>query len=421
MTKLQVKPRYVDRTGDTLYSSKEVILDGNAGSKHIITPTIGIDTKEIRRSDAFTQSAVGLSEIFRAPPAVKREKESDLNSEKNQSRTPLNELVYETLKQRKFYNEIQNQVDKLPGPVVFFFEFKDNRFPKEIELNFVLHTEHSFSDIPCLPITPSIIKAIVKHEIPFDDYLVFIKDSIEFLQKFNAKPIMGIVPDLSYGYLEELFKIYVENGLNAFCIDFDCHTPMSHRPTIFQCYRILKDYDMLDKSFFYALNVNPGRFVKNKSVISAKDVLSFGFGLDAMGGLHRFKFPPKQTIDSLGTKWKPLDRGQNKVRLFNRNDYGYYRAEHAKSIAQEIGYSSIPLETFAGSFDVADPSIRHCEKVFNMEQLGKEALNLQGVIKNDAPIKYLTPKAHLDRKDIKLMKEFNESIVHPQKSLDEVL
>lgn len=425
MTKLRVRPRYVDKTGATQYSSKEITLDGKPESKPIITPVMGMDTKEIRRSDTFAETAVGLNEIFRSPPVTKSEKKSSTGSEKDKektlTRTPLNELVYETLKQRIFYNAIQNQVDKLSGPVVFFFEYKDKKFPQVIERNFMLHTEYSFSDIPCLPITPSIIKAIVKNEIPFEEYLVFIKESIEFLQKFNAKPIMGIVPDLSYGYLEELIKVYVEKGLNAFCIDFDCHTPTSYKATILQCYRILDEYKVLDTSFFYALNVNPGRFIKNKSVINAKDILSFGFGLDAMGGLHRFKFPPKETIANLGSKWRPLDRGQNKVRLFNRTDYGYYRAEFAPSIGEKISHTCIPLETFSKNSNIADPLIRHYEKIFNLEQLEQETHNLQGVIKNDVPIEYLEPKEHLDPKDIKLMKEFHESVTHPQKSLDEIL
>lgn len=364
---------------------------------------MAMDTSEIRTSDNVAKAAIGLNEIFKILPLQ------------------LSELVYDPKKQHELNNDLQNKYEKLSGYTIFFSEYRGKSYPQEKERNFVLDTEYSYSDIPCLPITPFIVKAVVKGESPFQDYLSFIRRSIEYLKSFNEKPIMGIVPDLGYGYLEELIKLYVEKNVNAFCIDLDCHTPVSHKPAILKCFRILKEYELLEKSLFYALNVNSGRFVKNKIVVNAKDVLSFGFGLDAMGRRHRVKYPSKETIKKLGPKWKPLDRKENKLRLFNKTDYGYYRAENANEIKNYPLDSSIPLKTFTQKFSVIDPFILHSQKIFNMEQLGLEAFTIRNIIEDEIPIEYLERKQYVDPKDIKQIKGFKESVVHPQTSLDEIL
>ena len=84
-------------------------------------------------------------------------------------------------------------------------------------------------------------------------------------------------------------------------------------------------------------------------------------------------------------------------------------------------YSNIPLSTFSECISLDSPNVRHCEKIFNMEQLGLEAFTLRQIIENEIPAKYLEQKAHVDAKDIKQIKEFKETVDSPQKTLDENL
>ncbi len=416
MTKLRVIPKFFDKTDDTYYSSKELRIDGQITYKPITTPIIAMDNREIKQSDDIAEVTTGLNEIYRVLENPEPSTHDTLSK-----RIPLRKLVKDARKQAIFNNDIQNQIGKLSGPTIFFMEYKGKKYPQETERNFMLHTEHTYSEIPCLPITPVIAKGIIAGEQSFDDYLSFIKGSIEYLKGYNEKPIMGIIVDFGFENLKKLIELYIDQGINAFCIDFDCHTPVSHKSAIAQCFRILYKHDMLENSFFYALNVNQGRFIKNKHVINAKDILSFSFGLDAMGKRHRNKLDFTKIREKLGSRWKTLDREQNKVRLFIKSEYGYYKAENANEIKNYPLDTKIPLDTFTRNFSVNAPHVRHFEKIFNMEQLGLEAFALRKIIEDEVPVRYLERKQHADPKDIKQIKGFKESVVHPQASLDEML
>jgi hypothetical protein len=422
LAELNVSPRSFDRTGNTLYASKELRFD-KPDSRPIITPIFGMDNREVGVLDHIAEAATGLNEIYRIldePEPKKLSGEGGPIERKAPARFPLSKLVDDAKKQQIFNNDIERQVGKLSGPSIFFMEYRGKRYPTEKERNFMLHTEHTFSEIPCLPITPNIAKAIIEGSQPFEKYLSFIKDSIEWLKKYRKKPIMAIVVNFGFLKLEKLIKLYVDQDINAFCIDFDCKTPVSHRSAIAECYRILDEYKRTETSFFYATNVNQGRFIHNKAVVNAKDILAFGFGLDAMGRRHRSKFPSKEMREKLGARWKPLDRKENKARLFIKSEYGYYKIQNVGDIDNYPLDSMIPRIAFSNT-PLDSPQLKHYEKIFNMEQLGLEASTLRQIIDKENPLEYLGHKNHVDVKDVQQIKKFKINVEHPQTTLDEVL
>jgi hypothetical protein len=408
LTELDVKPKYFDKTGDTSYSSKETAFS-KPDVKPITTPVVGIDVGEIRYGDHLAPVAIGLNEIYHVFEEPDKE---------NTRKMPLSKLVDDARKQQMLYNGIQDQLNKLSGPTIFFTEYRGKTYPKDIERNFILHIGHTFSDMPCLPITPNIAKAINIEKRSFDDYLDFINESIEWLSTYRKKPIMGIITDFGYARLSRLIKLYVDEGINAFCVDFNGRKPISHKAVLAQCYRILGD--RAENSFFYAINVNQGRFIHNKTAIDAKDVLSFGFGIDAMSRPHRPPpFPSKEMREKLGPRWKPLNREENKVRLFIKAEYGYYKIHNTNEIRNYPIDASIPLRVFANNLDVTSPYVKHCEKMFNMEQLAIEASVLRTIIREDSPMSYLETKKHSNPQDRKQIKKFKEEITRT--TLDIVL
>jgi hypothetical protein len=388
-----------------------------------------MDNGEINAKDDIAPVAMGLNEIYRVfeepepKPKDQVEKESKENvalKRRHPIKLALSKLVDDAKKQQLLSNEIQKDIGKLAGPTMFFTEYKGKKYPKENERNFMLHLEHTFSDIPCLPITPYIADAINAGKQPFDEYLAFIKGSIEWLKSYRKKPIMGIIVNFGYTKLEQLLKLYSDQEINAFCIDFDGHTPMSHKSVLAQCYRILGD--KTENSFFYAINVNEGRFIHNKVAINAKDILAFGYGLDGMGRRHRPPhFPTKEMQEKLGPRWRPLDRKQNKVRLFIKTEYGYYKVLNASEIRNYPKDTKIPLSTFTKNPNAIDLSVRHSQKIFNMEQLALEASALRSVIEKEMPSEYLGSKTLIDPKDIKQIKKFKDTVQNPQKSFEEIL
>jgi hypothetical protein len=183
----------------------------------------------------------------------------------------------------------------------------------------------------------------------------------------------------------------------------------------------LDDYKRLENSFFYGININQGRFIHNKTVVNAKDILAFGFGLDAMGKRHRVKFPSQEMRAKLGAKWIPLDRKENKARLFIKNEYGYYKIQNLNEIKEYPIDSQIPMSAFTHSASLESPEVKHREKVFNMEQLGLEAFALRQIIQKENPVEYLGHKTHVDAKDVEQIKEFKDSVHNPQTTLDDKL
>ena len=259
---------------------------------------------------------------------------------------------------------------------------------------------------------PNITQAIKgEDESGFSKYQIFMEIAIDFLRSFNEKPIMGIIPRLAYGFIADLVDFYVNKDINAFCVDFECHNPTTYKQALLTCFRELKDNDMLDNSFIYAHNVTSGRFVKGKSVVNAKDVLSFGFGFDAMGRRHRGLPPPKEG-------WPKIDTLPNKLRLFNKDDYGYYKILNVNEIRGMYPIdSSISIGTFTKRFSVRNPTMQRCEKLFNIEQLGLEAFRLRNIVKDYNPKEYLDMKPYVKKQDVKLIKRFRDDIFFRQKTL----
>lgn len=429
MPELRVRPRHFDKTGATLYSSKELTFN-NPDTATIITPIVGLDGAIIRETDDIAPVASGLNEIYHVyeePEQLQIIKQTNLDGKitpktlkrKPFTRLPLSTLVNDAIKIQKLNDTLQRHVSRLSGPTIFFSEYKGKRYPNALEMNLLLLTEHTFSDMPCLPITPNIVDAINERTQSFDKYLTFMKDSIDWLKKARKKPIMGIIPAFTLSNIDRLIKLYLKEEINAFCIDFDCRIPTARKLILAQCYRSLDE--RAEDSFFYGINIHEGRFIHNKTVINAKDILTFGFGIDAFGRRHRAPpFPSKEQQEKLGSKWKQLDRKQNKVRLFIKTEYGYYRVQNKGEIKNYPVDSKIPMETFTESLDCVDEKVKHCQRIFNIEQLGIEASKLRAIIEKDVPVKYLDAKTHTDKKDIEQMKKFKED-VKDQKSIGELL
>lgn len=210
--------------------------------------------------------------------------------------------------------------------------------------------------------------------------------------------------------MADLVDFYVKNEVNAFFVDFECHNPITYKQPLLTCFRTLNENDMLDNSFIYAHNVSSGRFIKGRNVVNAKDVLSFGFGFDAVGRRHRGLTPPKEG-------WPKLDTLPNKLRLFNKNDYGYYKILNVNEIRGMYPVdSSIPVGVFTKNFSIKSSIIQRCEKLFNIEQMGLEAFRLRQIIKDFEPKEYLNNKPYVKKQDIKHIKRFRDKIFRRPRS-----
>lgn len=396
MTQLQVKPLAFDKNDETLYVSKEVTLDG----KKIFTPAVSVDTRQIRHNDKIATATKGLNEIYRRLET------------KNY---PLKGIIFNRKRQDDFNSRIQteyNRTDPSKELTICILEYAGNKYPLGRELEFILDTTYCFSDVVPLPTLPK-ITVTIDDESKFDEYKIFLEGIIHFLKSNkHKKPIMGVVPRIAYAFVANLMEFYIDKGINAFYIDFEARNPTTFKQNLLPVFRTLAQHDMTDKSFIYAHNLDAGRIVKASDIVNAKDILSFGFGFDAMGRRHRDRKMPKEVRRKINTL-------PNRLRLFNKNDYGYYRILSQRGIREMYpSDSSIPLSIFSRGLS---RYIRRYEKLFNIEQLGLEAFRIRQIVKEFIPTQYLATKQHVNKKHIKLMKRFKDNIFRrklDQKSLD---
>ncbi|MDO9096934.1 MAG: hypothetical protein Q7U60_02270, partial [Candidatus Methanoperedens sp.] len=283
------------------------------------------------------------------------------------------------------FNSLVKKTDTDKEINLCFIEYDDIKYPEKKPLEFILDTAYEYSDITPLPIISNIGKRIDSEE-KFEKYKKFLEESLEIIDTLNHKPIMGIVPPVQF-YVKEIVEFYAKKGIDAFVFDFDGKTPLSMHQTIRSFMRSLREQDLLENSFIHSINTNQGRFNKEVNVVGAKDILSFGLGFDSMGERHKPLKGPKEFFEKL------KNREDNKLRLFNKEDYGYYRL--GINELEEI----YPIDSII-------------QKNFNMEQIGLETIRLRDIINNQEPKEYLSHKTQVKREDfkkiIKLKKEVSK-------------
>ncbi len=370
---------------DTLYVTKELRING----KNLTTPikSLGLSSKLV-----LNDKIKGINEFY-------KKFSLDENLKKNSiyrvlgSPEKLSDLNYK-------FNSLVRKTDTNREINLCFIEYDDANYPEKKPLEFILDTAYEYSDITPLPIISNIAQRIDSEE-KFAKYMKFLKESLEIIETLNHKPIMGIVPPVQF-YIKDIVEFYAKKGIDAFVFDFDGKTPLSMPQVIRSFMRSLKENELLENSFIHSININQGRFNKEANVVGAKDILSFGLGFDSMGERHKPLKGPKEFFEKL------KNRKDNRLRLFNKKDYGYYR----------LGVSEIdeiyPIDSIIKreSFGSENSDLRSLQKNFNLEQTGLEAIRLREIISNQESKEYLSHKTQVKKEDfkkiIKMKKEVSQ-------------
>lgn len=282
---------------------------------------------------------------------------------------------------------------------VCFLGFDGNTYPNNDELRFLANESFYHSDIVPLPIISKLKKRVNRSN--FSEYKRFLQRAYEEYSTLNNKRLMGIIPNLSQAFVEDLVDFYVGKDMNSFFFDFDGSSPSTKYASIINFHKRLNDYGLVGDCFVYSLNSSIGR--GPKPVIEAKDILSYGFGFDVLG---RYEPPP---IPS-GVK-PPTPR----IRFFNKEDYGYYGI-----LWSDIGSfypkdSYIPLQTLKNVKPKpnkdGDPVIDYTvPSLLNLEQKGLETLRLRKVIDSGEIGHYIDSKKYINKKDKKNLMEMKNNV-----------
>lgn len=368
------------------------------GHKKIETPIKALQPSKFKPNIHLNSKIKGLNEIYRTFPSV------NLHAKKSGRITKYAIESYRRPggKRDELNGQFQRQLNKVSRDeiTICFTGYEGDSYPSSEELRFLANrSQYYSSDILPLPVFPQITKYVDLDSLP--EYLSFLDTVvIEEYKKLNYMPLMGIVPiKLGPLIVEEIVKVLINNDISAFCVDFGGSTITSKYPDVIDFYKSLLDYGLLESSLIYSINASGGRTAHRKQVVEAKDIISFGYGFDVLGRPQAAPIPSK-------VRESMVLSVDQKLRLFNKSDYGYYKVigSDIKKVYPED--SSIRLE------DLFNVQVRRPESgaayldtslssLFNMEQQGLEALHLRQVVHDSKTEKYMSDKEHLDERDRK--------------------
>ncbi|MFH1972666.1 MAG: hypothetical protein ABIJ18_04275 [archaeon] len=353
-----------------------------SSSKHITTPTKTIPLDRLRLKDSLNTKSRQLNEIFKRFTSEKIKEANEDNDKFTKIESEFNSNM----------NKVQEN-----DSTFCFLDFAENIFPTSEEIEFMIDIAYCNSDITTIP-TISQIK--IKEE-NFSDFLNYLNNAIETIEQLNNKPIMGMIPSVAPKKVEDLLNLYEEKGINSFLLDLDGKNPITARMRIFRILKILNKKKLLDSSYIHGHNVGM-RVAKIVDVIPAKDILGFGLGLNSLGEKRKIFHPNKAFLNYIKTN------PENKFRLFNKEDYGYWKGLASKEL-DKIWPEDSSFETI--SFKEAKTS-GYLQKAFNVEQLALASHKLREIV-NEEPNKtldFIKNKKYVKKEDIKIIENVKKKI-----------
>lgn len=379
--------RTLEADPNSLYKTQSIRF---TSTKSILTPTKTIPLDRLQVTTPLNNKATQLNEIF-----------------KRLSSQQIKEANEDSNRQKEIESLLNRQRNKAkPGTVTFcFLDFNEQKAPTKDEIDFLTDLAYVNSDITTIP-TLSQFSDSKNSTISYPDYKKYLETAIENINKLNHKPIMGVIPKLlSLKNTPDLLEFYRNQGINTFALDLGGSNPICSRLQIFRILKTLKEMKLLDSTYIHGHNVGI-RVNKVKDIIPAKDILGFGVGLNSIGE-KRKEFKPNPAFISM-IKTNPL----NKFRLFNKKDYGYWKAISASDLEKVYpSDSSVPISTFKTAIKNAT-QFNSIQKVFNFEQLALESHRIKEIINEDADktLNYIKKKKDIDPNDVKVLESGQKHI-----------
>ncbi len=359
-------------------------LQVRIGNKDLKTPTKAIATNSFYKDTSFPNELCDLQELFLnfdGDSLIKKDQDLKFSSDKNK--------------------KLKREKEKTNGcPYFCLLEFKnkgeDWRYPTEKEIDILTNFAYSHSDITPIPSVPKVARNLnVENFDAFIEYLDSCYNSIEIR---NKKNIMGYIPARAPLFGRELINYYLDKGINAYYIDFDGSMITTHIDMLNAMKRELAKRGYEENHLFHFVNVSYGKSIDDQKVLSARDILGFGYGLDSLGGIHS---GPKRNPEFYEKLKSMKDVSRNTKRLLNVDDYGYYRFDSVKDNLEII----YPANALISINDLNTGSASRLEKylkIVNLQQQCIEADKLAQVTTEepDKSLDYFKSKKNVLKSDL---------------------
>lgn len=383
-------------TDSFTYRKQTVRVD----SHKIETPIKSIDLATVPSEFELNQKVYGISEMYKK---FYEKSKIDIRgrmralSVDDLQRSPNN---FEGL--NRTLNAVYNK--KHDDDFVFcFVEYEGDNYPNKETVELLARVSYKFSDIVPFPILTKIQNRIDKNGIKeLTNYLNFLNDFYTEINQRNNKPIMGIIPKLTPRMINRLLDYYIKNELRFFYFDFNGSYPESSSLLIETLLVRLSHEQILDECFIYGLNANIGKLSQKKEAIFTKDIMAFAYGFSCLG---KYMGPKVVQIKDLT---------ENRLRIFNKEDYGCYRVTSTDKLEKLYpNDSSIPIELLSNSLEYKIDY--RSQKLFNMEQAGIESFNLRKIIEEQKARTYIDTKNYVDKDEIKKIEQLHKKFISSKK------
>lgn len=392
-----------ERDNDSLFCKQKIRVPG----KRFETPIKSINLNYLSPKVELPPSIKGVNEVHKNVYGTTRVFK---NGRRIKS---LNDIQEDPESHSDFNYKLKGEFNKgsKGDASLCFLEYIGETYPDDESIDFLAFTAHGYSNIVPIPIISG-VRTIFKEGVkaglrPLDDYINYLEKMYEAIDTHNNKPIMGIIPNLTHRHIRKILNFYMKKDIRFFYFDFNSAIPTSNPQGIKQVLSTLKTNEILDESYIHAYNVNLGKISAHQGAIPSKDIITFGYGFN---GLGRNKSP--MAVQSKKESKDDLRRRQdNRLRLFNKNNYSYAKVD--KSIVGDIFSedSSILLEKLEKALDrkTRDTKI---QATYNSEQHGFEANKIKEIISQNVelPIDYVKKKKYIEEIDINQMINLSKDV-----------
>jgi hypothetical protein len=301
-------------------------------------------------------------------------------------------------------NQLKREKEKANGcPHFCLLEFKNKgenwRYPTEKEIDILTNVAYSHSDITPIPSVPKAARNLnVENFDAFVEYLDSCYNSIEIR---NKKCIMGYIPAVATLFSRELINYYLDKGINAYYVDFDSSMITSRIDMLNAMKRELAKRGYEENHLFHFVNVSYGKSINDQKVLSARDILGFGYGLDSLGGIHS---GPKRSPEFYEKLKAMKNISRNTKRLLNVDDYGYYRFDSVKDNLESI-YPADALISITDLNIGTESRLEKYLKIVNLQQQCIEADKLAQVTTEEPAksLEYFKSKKNVLKNDLKYL------------------
>jgi len=286
--------------------------------------------------------------------------------------------------QREFNKKIRNALSNVPPdrmPVIMAPTLRVDNVTElasltDRQIEFLVLTQNVF-DFYTVPTVERIhLKVVNPSDV--EHYIEFVTKYLEIVEEQKLKkPVIGTVPvTLPHVVIPQLIETYLRRGIRAFALDFSGRVPFSHYQQMGFIQNLLHKAGV--DAFIHAVNVNPGKPSRKGPSILSQDVLSVGFGLDAVGDNH----VAFGTVGGAGIR--------DNLRIFSKDEYAYHRIEPSKLFKIYPEDSALPIEVLTQERNAL--LRKNAQRLFNYEQFGIETVRIREKIDSGEITDYVSKK-----------------------------